>query len=104
MPPPIFARTAVDWLAVEHAFGREPDFALGIEEELLLVDPFDLQPDPRASALVAEAEPSDGEVTLDLYEVMIESATPVVRSAPEGVATLAALREELRGAGATLIG
>ena len=48
--------------------------------------------------------PERGEIMNDLYEALIECSTPVVRSAPEGVETLAALREQLREAGATFIG
>ncbi len=40
----------------------------------------------------------------DVYEALIESVTPVVRSAPEGVEVLTAQRERLHQAGATFIG
>ena len=53
---------------------------------------------------MAAVAPERGEVMNDLYEALIETSTPVVRSAPEGVETLAALREALREAGATFIG
>ena len=89
---------------MEHRFGLEAEFALGIEEELLLVDPVTYRPENRASELVAAVVPERGEVMNDLYEALIETSTPVVRSAPEGVETLAALREVLREAGASFIG
>jgi carboxylate-amine ligase len=89
---------------VEHRFGLEPDFALGIEEELLLVDAVTQRPANIASELVAAVAPRRGDVMNDLYEALIECSTPVVRSAPEGVDTLAALREQLREAGAAFIG
>jgi carboxylate-amine ligase len=89
---------------VEHAFGREDPFALGIEEELLLVDPATLQLTNRASDLRDRVAPPAGAITHDVYESLIEVSTPVVRSAPEGYEALAALRAELEAAGATLLG
>jgi carboxylate-amine ligase len=89
---------------VEHRFGLEADFALGIEEELLLVDPVTYRPENIASDLVATIVPERGDIMNDLYEALIETSTPIVRSAPEGIETLAAHREQLREAGATFIG
>ena len=90
---------------MEHRFGLEAEFALGIEEELLLVDARDV-PARRTSRASSStpSSPERGEVMNDLYEALIETSTPVVRSAPEGVETLAALREQLREAGAAFIG
>ncbi len=89
---------------MEHHFGEAPDFALGIEEELLLVDELTLRPSNIASDLVGRLEPEHGTITNDLYEALIETSTPVVRSAPEGVEHLAAHRELLREHGAAFIG
>ena len=89
---------------MEHQFGLEADFALGIEEELLLVAEPDLRPANIASDLVAAVRPERGAITNDVYEALIECSTPVVSSAPEGVEHLAALRERLRDAGAAFIG
>jgi glutamate---cysteine ligase / carboxylate-amine ligase len=89
---------------VEHHFGLEADFALGIEEELLLVDEPDFRPANIASDLVAALKPERGAITNDVYEALIECSTPVVSSAPEGVEHLAAFRERLRDAGAAFIG
>jgi carboxylate-amine ligase len=89
---------------VEHHFGEAPDFALGIEEELLLVDETDFRPANIASDLVARVSAERGTITNDLYEALIETSTPVVGSAPEGVESLAQHRERLRDAGAAFIG
>ncbi len=89
---------------MEHAFGQEAEFALGIEEELLLIDERSLRPANVASKLVDSVSPERGELMNDLYEALIESATTVVRTAPEGYAQLRALRAELREAGAAFIG
>ena len=89
---------------MEHRFGHRAGFPLGIEEELLLVDGETFRPANIASELVQAVAPADGVIMNDLYEALIECATPVVRSAPEGVEVLAALREQLREAGASFVG
>jgi gamma-glutamyl:cysteine ligase YbdK (ATP-grasp superfamily) len=67
---------------MEHAFGRGPSYALGMEEELLLVDPAGHALAPRASDLIPRVRPPSGEVKFDVYEALVETATPIVRSAP----------------------
>jgi carboxylate-amine ligase len=89
---------------VEHTFGREAAFALGIEEELLLVDGTTLTLANVASELVPRLAPPVGEIKREVYEALIECSTPVVRNVPEGVDTLAAMRSALYEAGAALIG
>jgi carboxylate-amine ligase len=89
---------------VEHHFGEAPDFALGIEEELLLVDETDFRLANIASDVVGRVSARSGTIMNDLYEALIETSTPVVRSAPEGIEHLAAHREQLRKAGAAFIG
>jgi carboxylate-amine ligase len=89
---------------VEHAFGREAPFRLGIEEELLLVDPVTLRLANRAGELRDRVAPAAGTVTYDVYESLIELSTPVVRSAGEGLQVLGDLRAQLQDAGATLVG
>lgn len=88
---------------MEHAFGRSRAFALGVEEELLLVQgapPHGL--DPRASELVARVGSPD--VKPDVYEAMVETASPVCADAPAVARALAQRRQTLRAAGATLAG
>ena len=89
---------------MEHHFGQQAGFPLGIEEELLLVDGSALELSNSASELVETLDPPAGEIKHDLYEALIECSSPVVRSAPEGVEALAALRDTLHEAGATFIG
>jgi hypothetical protein len=50
--------------AVDHAYGRGESLALGVEEELLLVDPRTLALDHRASELLPRLE---GLVKPDVY-------------------------------------
>jgi glutamate---cysteine ligase / carboxylate-amine ligase len=89
---------------VEHAFGRSAPFSLGLEEELLLVDPDTLELAHCASEVMSRAEAPAGELKPDVYEAMVESATPIVRDVPAGAAALSRLRTALRRAGATLLG
>lgn len=86
---------------MEHAFGRGESLALGVEEELLLVDPDTLALDHRASEIL----PRLGDAAKpDVYEATVETASPVSRDAAEAVAALGDVRERMREAGATLIG
>jgi len=79
-------------------YGRA--FALGVEEELLLVDPDTHLLVHDAARILAHV---DG-LKPDLYLALIESTTPVCANAHEGVAALAATRARARAAGATLMG
>lgn len=86
---------------VDHAYGRGESLALGVEEELLLVDPQTLALAPVASEIL----PRLGDIAKpDVYEAEIETASPVSRDAAEAVAALAESRRRMRAAGATLIG
>jgi glutamate---cysteine ligase / carboxylate-amine ligase len=89
---------------VEHAFGRGPAFALGMEEELLLVDPDGHALAPVASELLPRVVTHQGKVLPDVYEACIELVSPVAAHASEGGAALAAMRTAVRAAGGTMIG
>lgn len=89
---------------MDHAFGRGPAFALGMEEELLLVDPATRRLAPVCSALLPRVGPVDGTVMPDVYEAAVETASPVCANAVEGARSLAGMRAALREAGATLMG
>jgi carboxylate-amine ligase len=87
-------------------FGTNADFAIGVEEELILVDPatHGLRND---AAGVLERMPGEapmGEAKPDTYAAMIELATTVLRSADEGARALSCLRALARDADATVIG
>jgi carboxylate-amine ligase len=89
---------------VEHAFGRGSPFSLGMEEELILVDAFSHALAHTASALLPRVQAPSGEVKFDVYEALLETATSIVRTAAEGGAQLALLRQAIRDAGGTPIG
>jgi carboxylate-amine ligase len=86
---------------VEHAFGRGESLALGVEEELLLVDPDTLALDHRVSEILPRL---GGAAKPDVYEAAVETASPVSRDAAQAVAALDAVRKRLRQTGATPIG
>ena len=87
-------------------FGAAPPFALGVEEELLLVDPANHALSHTAQQLLEDLPAADeqGSIHLDTYAALVELASPISRGAGDGVARLDALRGRLRAAGATLLG
>jgi carboxylate-amine ligase len=89
---------------MEHLFGRAAPFALGVEEELLLVDPGSHELAPVASRLVPRLESQAGTLMPDVYEALVEAASPISRDAIEGTRALAALRAEVCAKGGTPMG
>ena len=87
-------------------FGRGPSFQLGVEEELLLVDPATYALSHTGSALMARvaAPGRGGRVALDTYEAEIELKSPISASAGDAVGQLRALRAAVRDAGGRAIG
>ncbi len=74
------------------------DFTLGVEEELLLVDPATLALAPLSSRIVpAVRVPEDGgKVMHDVYEACVETASPISDHAVDGVASLRATSSRCR--------
>jgi len=89
---------------MEHRFGREAPFALGVEEELLLLDPADGRLAHTSSRILPHVEPAAGTVMHDVYEALVETASPISRNAIEGTRSLERLRAAVRAAGGTLAG
>jgi carboxylate-amine ligase len=89
---------------MEHAFGRAAPFALGVEEELLLVDPGTGELAHVASGLLPGLAPEAGTIEPDVYEALVELASPISRNAIEGTRALEALRADVRAAGGTPLG
>jgi glutamate---cysteine ligase / carboxylate-amine ligase len=75
---------------VTDGFGRERPFALGVEEELFLVDAGSLDPVPAFSRVFGEPT---AELKPELFESLVELATPVV---PDAGAALEELRQRRR--------
>jgi carboxylate-amine ligase len=86
---------------VDDAYGRRPGFPIGIEEELLLVDPRSLNLAERASALL---ERLPQQARPDVYESLLETASGVRGRAAGAVTDLEELRAAMRHAGGTLMG
>jgi carboxylate-amine ligase len=87
-------------------FGDEADFAIGVEEELILVDPATCALRNDAAGVLERMpdDPAMGEAKPDTYAAMIELATSVLRSAGDGARALSGLRAHAREADATVIG
>jgi carboxylate-amine ligase len=88
-------------------FGRGPSYRLGVEEELLLVDPHTHALSHTGSELLArlpETRTADGLLTLDTYEAEVELKSPVSESAGEAAGHLEAMRATLHEQGAAAVG
>jgi glutamate---cysteine ligase / carboxylate-amine ligase len=88
---------------LETNFGSEAPFALGVEEELLLVGPHNELEDRGRQAL-SNADPDEGSLTDELFQAMVESHTDVSRTAAEATAVLRAVRAELIESGSRIMG
>jgi carboxylate-amine ligase len=87
-------------------FGMTADFSLGVEEELLLVDPVTYALDHSAPDVLnrISVPPDGGGAHPEAYAGLVELSSPVCTDATEAVESLAVLRGRLRAAGATTIG
>lgn len=87
-------------------FGSGADFSLGIEDELLLVDPVTHALDHSAAAVLdrVAVAPADGGVHAEAYAGVVELVSPVCAHASDAVAALADLRGRLAAAGVTGMG
>jgi carboxylate-amine ligase len=86
---------------VDHAFGLRPGFPIGVEEELLLVEPRTLALSQSASKLL---ERLPHQARPDVYESLLEAASGVRGRAEGAVTDLVEFRAAMRHAGATLMG
>jgi carboxylate-amine ligase len=81
------------------AFGS--DFTIGMEEELLLVDPGTLQLAPVADAVLAAMQLDPDDAGHEAYAAQIELRSPPSETASDAVAALAERRSAALEAGAT---
>lgn len=89
---------------IDHAFGRGADFSVGVEEELLLVDPPDYRLTHSSETLLERMNLDERAARHDLYEAQIELSSPPSASALDAAHELSGLRAALRSAGGTAIG
>jgi glutamate---cysteine ligase / carboxylate-amine ligase len=89
---------------VEGRFGASPAFAVGIEEELLLVEADGFGLSHSSAELLAAMDLPEGSAKHDLYAAQVELVTPVCTTVGEAVESLSGLRRSAAAAGATLMG
>jgi carboxylate-amine ligase len=89
---------------MEHAYGRAPDYTIGVEEELLLVDPATRGLSHGSSELIDAMGVEERAARHDIYEAQIELGSPVCGTAAEAVAGISGLRRRLREVGGTPLG
>jgi glutamate---cysteine ligase / carboxylate-amine ligase len=89
---------------VKHAFGQRPDFTLGVEEELLLVDASTHALAHDSARVIDTLGADPAAVRHDIYEAQIELSSPAASGAGEAVGQLARLRAAVIGAGGTPMG
>ncbi len=87
-------------------FGVAADFSLGVEEELLLVNPVTLALEHGAVDVLGRLhlDPVEGAAVPDSYAGLVELATPICADASHAAACMGFLRHRLRSVGATTIG
>jgi carboxylate-amine ligase len=87
-------------------FGTGPDFALGVEEELVLVDPITHALDHSAVDVMERLRvPSaDGSIHPEAYAAVVELVSPICAGATDAAAALGVLRRHLHDIGATAVG
>ena len=89
---------------MEHAFGTSEPFTLGIEEELLLVDPETRRLAPVAVDVLRAMEAHERAASHEVYAASIELRSPPRLDAEDAAREVAGLRAAARDAGATLVG
>jgi carboxylate-amine ligase len=87
-----------------HRFGVGPSFAVGVEEELLLVDSAALGLGHGWPQALDSSPFSVGHASPEICDAMVELVTPVCAGAAEAGDVLALLREEAFRRGALLLG
>jgi carboxylate-amine ligase len=87
-------------------FGASADFALGIEEELFLVDSETHALEHSAVEVLGRLDvpPGDGEALPEAFAALVELTSPISPDAAEAAAALANLRRQVHSVGATTIG
>jgi carboxylate-amine ligase len=89
---------------MEHAFGNGAPYALGIEEELLLVDPVTHQLAPVAEQVIPKMHLPAEIAAHEAYAAEVELRSRAVPDAGEAVNALRETRRAARDAGAVLMG
>jgi carboxylate-amine ligase len=88
----------------DHRFGVEAGYPLGLEEELLIVDPSDQRLLPAAERVIAAAAPCHGRLASEIFAAEVELVTPICHSIDNAAASLSHLLKAVCDTGATVIG
>jgi carboxylate-amine ligase len=99
MPPPTIESADRPW---ESNFGSGVAFSIGVEEELLLVDPDNELTNRGRSAHAVD--PVGGEVESELFKAMVESKTDISPNARAAAESLGRSRTALLESGSRLMG
>jgi len=91
-------------VATQHRFGIGRPFSLGVEEELLVVDPVDLGLGSAERVFAAAPRSPVGEVHPEQSTTMLELVTPVCECAADVHAVLKLLRRDLIRGGTAMLG
>ncbi len=89
---------------MKHAFGHGPDFTIGVEEELLLVDPRTRELVHGSSEVIERMGVEERAARHDIYEAQVELGSPVCRTAQDAVAAISDLHARVRDVGGTPLG
>jgi carboxylate-amine ligase len=90
--------------AMEADFGGSSEFTVGIEEELLLVEPEEYRLSHTSDQVLTALNLDERSARHDLYAAQVELSTPPSASVDEAVRSLLSLRAAVSATGATVIG
>jgi carboxylate-amine ligase len=96
--------TALAGQALEHRFGRTPGFPLGVEHELLLIEPATGRLAADAPEVIATAVCPTGRLASEIFATEVELVTPVCRTIDEAARSLAELLAAVRATGHAVLG
>jgi carboxylate-amine ligase len=84
-------------------FGVAPHLAIGLEDELFVLDPVTLELRGRAADVIEKVEAPLGRLKAELHASQVELTTPVCSNADEAVCRLAELRRALLTSGEVVL-
>ena len=87
-----------------HRYGSSRPYRLGVEEELLLVDPVVYDLEWCCERVIADGRFSSGQACGEFSQAVLELVTPICETAESATRCLRTLRSQALEAGATLLG
>jgi carboxylate-amine ligase len=83
-------------MSIESHYGESSPFSLGVEEELMVLDPETLALAPRAHEVIERLDDGSGRFKPELFASMLETATPICPDAPAALGELRSMRGRIR--------